>query len=167
MNPMGRESVRGRCSADAKYRGRLRTPGSLPGSGGRGSTGGCVVFACGAESAAAPGSDGGGATGKGGRIDSKLLTIGVGGTTGVVRAECSRGSRGSALLTIGVEGTTVVVRAECITPETGAVRAGTFGSHDGRPHVIARPVYGGQYAVDASADAWERDRALLQTCRQI
>ncbi len=44
----------------------------MPGSGGRGSTG----------------SDGGGgATGKGGRIDSKLITIGVEGTTGVVIAE--------------------------------------------------------------------------------
>jgi hypothetical protein len=115
MNPRGRESVRGRCSEDEKYRGRAQTPGSLAGSGGRGSIGGRAVVAVGAGAAAGAPSDGGGgrgATGKGGSIGTGLLTIGVEGTTGVVRA-------GSG------------------TPGTGSAGTGALEVHDGRPHVTA------------------------------
>ncbi len=58
--------------------------------------------------------------GNGGNIDSTLLTIGVEGTTGVVRAECTEGSSGVGLLTIGVGGTTGVVSSANIAAETGA-----------------------------------------------
>ncbi len=111
--------------------------GSGRGSGGRGSTGGCVVFVCGTGAAAASVSAGGGGTmGKGGRIGSTLPTIGVEGTTGIVRAGGTESSSGLGLLAIGVDETTGVVSTAGTVPETGAGRMGTRGRQDGRPHVI-------------------------------
>ncbi len=74
--------------------------------------------------------------GNGGSIDSTMLTIGVEGTTGVVRAECIESGIRVGLLTIGVGGTTGVVSSAGTAAETSNGREGVRGRQDGRPHVI-------------------------------
>ena len=74
--------------------------------------------------------------GNSGFIDSTLLTIGVEGTTGVVRAGCIVCGTIVGLLTIGVGGTTGVVSSAGTAAETSNGREGIRGRHDGRPHVI-------------------------------
>ena len=81
--------------------------------------------------------------GNGGCIDSTVLTIGVEGTTGVVRAGCIESGIIVGLLTIGVDGTTGVVRSAEAAAKIGTGRTGTRGRQLGRPHVIGWPVYGG------------------------
>ena len=138
MNPRGRESLRGCCSAAVKYRGRVRTPGPGRGSEGRWSTEGCVVSVCGLGAAATGSvtSGGGGEIGNGGGIGSTVLTIGVEVTTGVVRAGFIESGIIVGLLKIGVDGTTGVVGSAGAAAKIGTGRTGTRGRQDGRPHVI-------------------------------
>ena len=88
-------------------------------------------------------SGGGGWIGNGGCIGSTVLTIGVEGTTGVVRAGSIESGIIVGLLTIGVDGTTGVVSRAGTAAAIGPGRTGTRGRQLERPHVIGWPVYGG------------------------
>ncbi len=81
--------------------------------------------------------------GNGGCIGSTVLTIGVEGTTGVVRTGFIGSGILVGLLTIGVDGTTGVVSSAGTGAAIGTGRTGTRGRQLGRPHVIGWPVYGG------------------------